>query len=124
MKSVRGEGWLATIGGVLANVVPVIGWLSIYLGILAGGTTGTSGAVEGGFYGAIASMVLGAIGVLAWICGVIGTLIGLVRQRAGSPGRGLVFAGLALNVLAVIGWLIEWVILFAVLDANKGAFRM
>jgi hypothetical protein len=124
VKSAKVEGWLATIGGILANVLPVIGWLSVYLGMLAGSTTGSSGAFEGVMFGMIVSIVLGGVGVIAWLGGVVSTIVGLARGRAGSPGRGLVFAGLALNVLAVIGWLIEWAILFAVVDTNKGAFRM
>jgi hypothetical protein len=126
VRSVRGEGWLATIGGALANVLPVIGWLSIYLGVVVGSATGTgtSGAANGLAFGVLVSLALGGLGVIGWLCGAVGAIVGLVRQRAGSPGRGLVFAGLALSVVAVLGWVIEWVILFAAIDEHKGAFRL
>jgi hypothetical protein len=126
VKSVKGEGWLATVGGVLANLLPVIGWLSIYLGLAVGSAsgTGTGGAANGLAAGVLASLVLGGLGVIAWIAGAIGTIVGLARQSAGSPGRGLVFTGLALSIGALLGWVIEWVILFTAIDTHNGAFRL
>lgn len=125
-KSVTTEGWLGTVGGALAVLLPIIGWASILAGVGIGSTTtpGPSGAAEGLGIGVMVSLVLGGVGLIAWLGGVIATIVGLARGAAGSRGRGLVFTALALAILAVVSWIVEWVVLFSMIDTHNGAFRM
>jgi len=120
--SVRGVGWLATVGGALATILPIIGWLSgiggFFLAANRSSGPGTNGALS---LSVLLWFGLGGLAVIAWIAGIVGWIIGLARGRAGSAGRALVFAGMALSAVAIASWIVEWVALFSAFSGYRPA---
>jgi uncharacterized membrane protein len=69
---------------------------------------------------AVASMVLGILGVFAWLLPIIGlpiTIVGLVlgAKDLGSPNRGMAVAGLVLSIVGLV---------LTVINATIGAIVM
>jgi len=120
--AVHGVGWLATVGGALATILPVVGWLSGIGGFFLAASRSSGPATNGALSVSVLLWLgLGGLAVIAWIAGIVGWILGLTRGRAGSRGRALVFVGMALSGVAVVSWIVEWVALFSAFSGYRPA---
>jgi hypothetical protein len=95
---------LATVAGLGALLLPLLGWASLAIAVVLGDDFSNAGLVPATFF--FGSVALGLVGLASWCTGLAALVAGRNEPEAGGQrGRAM-----ALAALAPLSWLVGWLI--------------